>query len=96
MAPNFALYVRVKWKHDSDDDPVWYLSELDEDGYETRKIQIYRDGRSEWADGNHETDSVGLAEIAFPGVDVVNAMPDFDAEEITAAEFGLAWRNAAR
>jgi hypothetical protein len=84
-------YVKVAWRHDLDDEPVLYLSELGDDGYEVRKIQFFRDGRSEWADEDHETASVGLSEIAFPAIEDISSQPEFDAEEITAEEFEMAW-----
>ncbi|MFE3522397.1 DUF6881 domain-containing protein [Streptomyces sp. NPDC059161] len=84
-------YVKVEWHHNFNDDPVLYLSELGEDGYETRKVQFFRDGRSEWADEDRETATVGLSEIAFPATEEISRQPEFDAEEITAEEFEQAW-----
>lgn len=87
-------YVKVVWEHDFPDDPVLYLSELGEDGYEVRKIQLYRDGRSEWADGRHETATVGLSEIPFPSVEEISSQSDCRAELITSEEFERAWSDA--
>jgi hypothetical protein len=81
----------VEWNHDFSDDPVLYLSELSDDGYETRKVQFYRDGRSEWADESHETASVGLSEIPFPPVEEISSQSEFSAELIAADEFERAW-----
>lgn len=80
-------YVKVVWHHDFEDEPVLYLSELGEDGYEVRKIQFFRDGRSEWADGEHETARVGLSEIAFPAVEEISRQQGFEAGEISADGF---------
>lgn len=88
-------YVKVAWEHDSPDYPVLYFSELGEDGYEVRKVQFYRDGRPEWADENHETATVGLAEVPFPSIEEISAQPGFRAELITSDEFERAW-SAAR
>jgi len=84
-------YVKVAWDHDFADDPVIYLSELGDDGYETRKVQFYRDGRSEWADEIHETATVGLSEIPFPSLEEISSQPEFSAELITVDEFENAW-----
>jgi hypothetical protein len=65
--------VKVTWEHDFADDPVLYLSEFGGDGYETRKVQFYRDGRSEWADESHETANVGLSEIPFPSLEEISS-----------------------
>lgn len=68
-----------------------YLSELSDDGYETRKVQFYRDGRSEWADGSYETATVGLSEIKFPALEEISCQSEFDAELIDPKEFEQAW-----
>lgn len=86
--------VKVAWNHDFPDEPVLYFSELDKDGYETRKVQVYRDGRTEWADENFETATVGLAEIPFPSVEEISSREGFAAEEIASEEFDRAWSEA--
>ena len=85
-------YVKVACDHELEDEPVLYFSELGEDDYETRKVQIYRDGRSEWADESKEDEKVGLSEIAFPPVEDISMQPEFTAEEISADEFESVWR----
>jgi hypothetical protein len=87
-------YVKVAWHHDFPDEPVLFFSELGEDGYEIRKVQVFRDGRSEWADESHETASVGLSEIPFPPVEEISSQEEFDAEEISADEFEGVWMNS--
>ncbi|GGZ25476.1 hypothetical protein GCM10010300_81060 [Streptomyces olivaceoviridis] len=87
-------YVKVAWDHNFADDPVLYLSELGDDGYETRKVQIYRDGRSEWADESNETATVGLSEVPFPPLEEISSQPEFTAEVITPQEFERAWSEA--
>ncbi|MGW1280286.1 DUF6881 domain-containing protein [Streptomyces tsukubensis] len=87
-------YVKVAWDHEFADDPILYLSELGEDGYETRKIQLYRDGRSEWADESVDTATIGLSEIPFPSLNEISNQPDFAATEITQEEFEKTWRES--
>lgn len=87
-------YVKVQWHHNFPDDPIVYYSELGPDGYETRKVQIYRDGRMEWADEQHETDTVGLSEIAFPPLEEIAADPEFTPEQLDAQQFEEIWRQA--
>ena len=87
-------YVKVAWEHDFADDPVLYLSELGDDGYETRKVQFYRDGRSEWADESHETANVGLSEIPFPSLEEISSQEEFNAELVDSEEFERAWIEA--
>jgi hypothetical protein len=87
-------HVKVLWLHGSDENPVVYLSELGADRYEVRKVQLWRDGRSEWADESHESDTVGLSEIAFPALDEISSQDEFEAQEISADEFESAWLRA--
>ncbi|MFJ4697943.1 DUF6881 domain-containing protein [Streptomyces sp. NPDC088768] len=87
-------YVKVAWVHDFADDPVLYLSEIGGDGYETRKVQFYRDGRSEWADESFETATVGLSEIPFPSLEEISSQSEFTAQVITEEEFERAWNEA--
>jgi hypothetical protein len=87
-------YVKVHWDHGFADEPVELFSELGEDRYEVRKVDVYRDGRADWADAGRETDAIGLAEVPFPGLGEINAQPEFHAEVITAAEFEAAWVRA--
>lgn len=87
-------YVKVSWVHAFSDEPVLFFSEIDEDGYETRKVQVYRDGRAEWADEDFETAAVGLAEIPFPSAGEISSREGFAAEEIGSEEFDRAWSEA--
>lgn len=87
-------YVKVEWRHEFKDEPVVYFSELGGDRHETRKVQVYRDGRMEWSDESHETASVGLSEIPFPDLAEISGQPEFEAESIGAEDFERVW-NAA-
>ncbi|WP_410596189.1 DUF6881 domain-containing protein [Amycolatopsis sp. lyj-23] len=89
-----TTYVKVRWHHDFADEPVELFSELGEDRYEVRKVDVYRDGRTEWADAGRETDAIGLGQVPFPPLAEISAQPEFHAEEITAAEFEGAWLRA--
>ncbi|WP_199444066.1 DUF6881 domain-containing protein [Umezawaea beigongshangensis] len=89
------IYVRVEWLRDSADDPVLYLSEIGEDRYEVRKVQVYADGTGEWADHEHETDTVGLSEIAFSSLKEISEQAEFRAQVIDFEEFEQVW-NAVR
>ncbi|MET9852166.1 hypothetical protein ABZY57_04335 [Streptomyces sp. NPDC006450] len=87
-------YIKVSWEHNFPDEPILCLSEIGDDDYETRKVNVYSDGRSEWADDGHETPSIGLSEIPFPELGEISRQPEFLAEEISAAEFDQAWRSS--
>ncbi|GAA3064404.1 DUF6881 domain-containing protein [Actinokineospora globicatena] len=65
------LYLWAEWIHDEAKEPVLLISELDGDRHEVRKVQVYRDGRAAWADGGHETDEIGLGEVAVPSLEFI-------------------------
>ncbi|WP_407841415.1 hypothetical protein ACE1OC_41330 [Streptomyces sp. DSM 116496] len=88
-------YIKVTWTHNFVDEPVLYLSELGEDDYETRRVQFFRDGHSEWADQDHETSTTGLSEIPFLEPEEISKQSEFSAKLINADEFEQAW-NAAQ
>jgi hypothetical protein len=87
-------YQRVFWHHDLPDEPVVLYSEIDA-GLEVRKVEVYRDGRHDYAGGSRSTGTTVLGEKMMPGVDEFNAEPEFSAGEISAEEFEQAWRRAA-
>ena len=43
-------YIRLYWTHDRRDMPVWLISELDDENWETRKVEIWRGGAKGYAD----------------------------------------------
>lgn len=47
-------YAKVEWHHDVQNEPKLILSEI-EDGWEGRKAQVYRSGRSQRARRGYET-----------------------------------------
>ncbi|MEU7765081.1 hypothetical protein AB0B25_08155 [Nocardia sp. NPDC049190] len=87
-------YVKVTWHHDFDDEPVYYFHEVGDDNYETRRVQTYRDGHSEWADETHETASAGVAEIPIAPPEEIAGQPEFEAVHISQEEFEQQWVRA--
>ncbi|WP_327097062.1 hypothetical protein OIE68_45595 [Nocardia vinacea] len=87
-------YVKVTWHHDFDDEPVEYFHEVGDDNWETRRVQVYRDGHLEWADETHETATAGVAEIPIAPIEEIAAQPEFDAEEISQDQFERQWSQA--
>jgi uncharacterized protein DUF6881 len=88
-------YQQVRWHHDLADEPVLLYSEIDA-GFEVRKVEVYRDGRLDYADGSRSTGTTMLGEKLMPGVAEINEDPQFSAAVITAAEFERVWQRATR
>jgi hypothetical protein len=41
-------YVKVRWNHALPNEPVVLYSELDDQMWETRKVEVYADGRADF------------------------------------------------
>ena len=85
-------YIKVKWLHELKDEPVILLSELDDDRYEVRKIEIFSDGRVGFASGTQEVGGTMLGEVPVPSIDELVADPQFFIEDFSGAKFETAWR----
>jgi hypothetical protein len=85
-------YVRVEWRHDDPDDPVVLFAERDDDRWEVRKVDVFRDGSLIRADADTD-DAAGtaLGQIPTPPLDEINADPHFAAVSISREEFEDQW-----
>src|SRR5262249_21508930 len=88
-------YVRVEWRHDDPHDPVVLFAELDDDRWEVRKVDVFRDGSLVRADA--ETDdraATRLGLVPTPTLHELNADPQFDGVSISREEFEGQWFRA--
>lgn len=69
-------------------------SELDDERYETRKVEVFDDGHMEWADPSRESATTGLGEVPVPDLAEIGADPQFVPLEISAEEFEAVWTAA--
>jgi hypothetical protein len=87
-------YIEVKWLHDDSEDPILLFSELDENGWEVRKVEFFRDGIAHFADANQHSGSTELGILPVPPLKQIAADAQFSPREITREEFEKAWRYA--
>lgn len=87
-------YLSVSWNHDDADDPVLLYSELDDERYETRKVEIRRDGRMTYAGPGVEVGDTWLGEVPVPALEEIAQDPQFTPKYITAEEFEAVWLRA--
>jgi hypothetical protein len=87
-------YIRVEWHHDEKHYPVLLYSELDDERWEVRKVEVYRDGRVNYADRTSSTGVTGLGVEPMPSTEEIAADPQFVPSTIDSAEFEEQWRLA--
>jgi hypothetical protein len=83
-------YLHVTWKHDFPDEPVELYSELDDERWETRKVYLFADGHTAYADEQEEA-GTGLSELPLPPLSEIAADPQFLPRAITRDEFERVW-----
>jgi hypothetical protein len=87
-------YLRVEWVHDFSDEPVEIYSEVGDDGYEVRKVELFRDGRLQYADERHEAAGTSLSEAPVGTVAEIAAHEEFRPSVISGQEFEEIWARA--
>ncbi|MBE1532977.1 DUF6881 domain-containing protein [Actinomadura algeriensis] len=87
-------YLRVEWFHDFGEEPVDIYSEVGEDGYELRKVEVFRDGRLQYTDGLREAGGTMLSESPVGTVAEIAAQGGFQPHEISEQEFEETWARA--
>ncbi|AZS13828.1 DUF6881 domain-containing protein [Paenibacillus lutimineralis] len=81
-------YLKCKWIHDFMNEPTIIISEIDENRFETRKIEIFRDGKFGLAALNLEYMNTRLGEVPLPDMD-----EQFEVQSISSQEFNEMWRD---
>jgi len=84
-------YLYVKWLHKDPNAPVHLYSEVGEDSYECRKVEIYADGRKGFADSSEEAGGTVLGSMPVPSLKEIAAQPEFEPKEIPQEEFQRIW-----
>jgi len=84
-------YICVEWKHDFTDEPVTIYSEMDPQGWEKRKIEVFRDGSVGLASPSSHFGDSYLSEAPLPSLDEINADPQFRGRKMAPREFSRLW-----
>jgi hypothetical protein len=88
-------YQKVLWHHDHPDEPVVLYSGVDA-GFEVRKVEVYQDGRHDYAGPSRSTGTTALGATMMPEIAEINEDPEFSAANVGAEEFERAWRRATQ
>ncbi|MES2320209.1 MAG: hypothetical protein V4631_22255 [Pseudomonadota bacterium] len=62
-------WIDVKWLHDLEEEPIRLVSELDLDGYETRKLEFFRNGRVGFASAAGASPGTELGTVSVQAID---------------------------
>ena len=87
-------YVKVRWVHGHSGQPVMLYSELDDDMWEIRKVEVYANGHADFADNEVQSGTTMLGVVPIPPLDQIAADPEFEPMAISAAEFEILWERA--
>ncbi|WP_410644743.1 DUF6881 domain-containing protein [Amycolatopsis sp. lyj-346] len=84
-------YLKVGWRHQFPDEPILLYSELDDERYETRKIEVFCDGRHQWAGPEGSVGGTVLGELPVPDTVEIARQLEFAPEVIDREEFEAVW-----
>jgi hypothetical protein len=89
-----STYLYSKWKNAPVNRPAEYYSELDESRWETRKVEVFRDGRLGFASAMESTPDTELGIVPVPSLAEIESQLEFDVRLIEAEEFEALWKRA--
>ena len=84
-------YILVRWVHDFPNEPIWLVSELDDERWEMRKVEVFPDGTQGYASGHIKHGGTGLGIEPVPLLEDIAGDPQFIPTTITRAEFEAIW-----
>lgn len=87
-------YIKVKWIHPPNEYPVLLYSELDDSRWEVRKVDVFADGRMQYASAAMSIGDTALGFEPVPPLDEIGKDPQFEPTEISKKEFEGVWVDA--
>lgn len=88
------IYLKVHWNHDSENQPVAFYCEMEDDRMEVRKVELFADGSFGYANERRSSGKTDLAALPMPATADLAAAPNCEAIEISRDEFEEIWRLA--
>jgi hypothetical protein len=84
-------YLKIEWLHTFDDEPRVIYSEIDAEGYETRKVETFADSSFCFASEDESSGDTLLSELPVPDLDTLESDEEFVPQEIDKLEFERVW-----
>lgn len=88
------IYLKVVWKHEDQAYPIVLYSELGENRWEVRKVEIFPDGKWTYASESQSTGNTILGDLPVPSLEEISANNEFEPHLITMDEFESVWNKA--
>jgi hypothetical protein len=89
-------YLKVEWIHGWDDEPSVIYSEIDDCRRETRKIEVFRDGRIGYATSKIDYGGTLLSETPLPPLHSIASDRQFKPHKITQQSFEQVWKEKVK
>ena len=90
------IYIKVHWKHNFQNEPIFLYMELDENRNEIRKVEIFGNDLLGYAYKNININGTFLSKFKIPELCEINEDSQFDAFEIDKETFELIWNRAVK
>lgn len=87
-------YIRVNWKHELPLEPTCIYSEVDGDGWELRKVEVFPNGTMGFASNLKSVGGTGLSKEPLPSLGEIASDPQFEPAMISSDEFERIWQSA--
>ncbi|OZI32165.1 hypothetical protein CAL29_30530 [Bordetella genomosp. 10] len=88
-------FIRVNWKHDLPSEPTTIYSEVDDSGWELRKVEVFANGAMGYASKLKSAGGTGLSKEPLPSLNEIAIDPQFDPVVISPDDFERIWKTAA-
>jgi hypothetical protein len=89
-----STYIHSRWKNGPADSPSEFYSELDPARWETRKVEVFSDGRLGYASSARSAHGTRLGIVPVPPLDEIASQQEFETMFIQSAEFEAIWKRA--
>ena len=86
-------YIKVRWRHSDPTEPAILYSELDENRWEVRKVEVYADGSCGSAGEGEQCGGTMLGSVAIPQLEQIVADRQFELLETSKSEFDAVWKD---
>ncbi len=87
-------YIRVNWKHSFPSEPISIYIEVDDGGWERRKVEVFPDGTMGYASKSGTAGGTGLSDERTSSLSEIAADPQFEPATISSEEFDRVWKAA--